>query len=360
MATIKRTESATWTVRYRDPSGHQRRTTFKKHSEARAFRAQVETAILAGTYIDRTATRLSFGAWSSKWLGTRIHHLKPKTADGYESLLRVHLLPRWADTPLHAIDYLDVEAFIADLVESGLSPSRVRQAHQLLGMILKAAVRSRRLGINPAEGVSLPRANTRVMKYLDSDEVAHLAEAIPSRYQAWVYVAAYGGLRWAELTGLKRKRVNLLRRRLVVAETLSEVRGELIWTDTKNHGTREVVLPGFVVDDLTHHLDHYTTPEPDGLVFTTDSGTPLRSPNFRRNIWLPAIREAKLDGLTPHHLRHTCASLLISEGGHPRQVMEHLGHSSIAVTMNTYGKVFPDDMDDLADRLEDRHRSRRA
>ena len=59
-------------------------------------------------------------------------------------------------------------------------------------MILKAAVRSRRIATNPAEGTSLPRANTRTMRFLDSDEVARLADAIPDRYHAWVYVAAYG------------------------------------------------------------------------------------------------------------------------------------------------------------------------
>jgi integrase len=356
MATIKRTEYGTWTVRYRDPSGRQKRSTFRKHADAQAFRAQVENAILSGTYIDPNATRLSFSAWATRWLDTRTH-LKPKTLYGYESLLRVHLLPRFGDTPLHGIDYLDVEAFIADLSASGLSPSRTRQAHQLLSMILKAAVRSRRLGLNPAEGVSLPRANTRRMKFLDSDEVACLADAVPPRYETWVYVASYGGLRWAELVGLRRKRVNLLRRRLHVVETLSEVGGELIWTSTKNHQTRDVALPGFVVDKLANHLARYTTPEPDGLVFVTDSGTPLRQSNFRKNIWLPATRKAGLEGLTPHHLRHTCASLLISEGAHPRQVMEQLGHSSIAVTMDVYGKVFPSDMDALADRLEQRHKS---
>jgi integrase len=195
------------------------------------------------------------------------------------------------------------------------------------------------------------------MRFIDADEVARLAEAIPHRYKTLIFVASYGGLPWAELVGLKRKRVNLLHRRLRISETLSEARGELIWTGTKNHQTRDVVLPGFVIDGLADQLDRYTKPDPDALVFTTDSGTPLRSSNFRRNIWLPATSDTNLDGLTPHHLRHTCASMLISEGAHARQVMEQLGLSSINVTMNTYAKVFPDDMDDLADRLEQRHRS---
>ena len=73
-------------------------------------------------------------------------------------------------------------------------------------MILKSAVRSRRIGINPAEGISLPRTNRRPMRFIDSHEVTRLAEAVPERYESWVYVAAYGGLRWAELVGLKRRR----------------------------------------------------------------------------------------------------------------------------------------------------------
>jgi len=53
-----------------------------------------------------------------------------------------------------------------------------------------------------------------------------------------------------------------------------------------------------------------------------------------------------------HDLRHTCASLLIAQGAHPRAVMEHLGHSSISVTMDRYGHLFPDELNRLADRLD--------
>ena len=125
----------------------------------------------------------------------------------------------------------------------------------------------------------------------------------------------------------------------------------------KNHEIRDVVLPNFVLENLAHHLDQHVTRTADSLVFTTGSGTPLRSPNFHRNIWRPAIAQAGLVPLTPHDLRRTAGSLLLSEGAGMRQVMEHLGHSSIVVTMNIYAKVFPSDMDALADRLEERHRS---
>jgi integrase len=122
-------------------------------------------------------------------------------------------------------------------------------------------------------------------------------------------------------------------------------------------GTNRANRGRFVNDGLTRHLDLYVENEPDALVFTTDNGTPLRASNFRRAFWNQALTDTGLEGLTPHDLRYTAGALLISEGAHPRQVMEHLGHSNISTTMNVYGEVFPDDMDELADRLDERHRT---
>jgi len=57
------------------------------------------------------------------------------------------------------------------------------------------------------------------------------------------------------------------------------------------------------------------------------------------------------EGLRIHDLRHTCAALLIAEGAHPKAIQEHLGHSSITVTMDIYGHLFPSQMEELATRL---------
>ena len=106
-------------------------------------------------------------------------------------------------------------------------------------------------------------------------------------------------------------------------------------------------MPEFVKDALAAHIARYV-PETDGLVFTSPQGTPLRNSNFRRRVWLPATVRAGSVGLTPHMLRHTSASLLVAVGAHPRAVMAHLGHSSIATTMNIYAHLFPSDQEDLA------------
>jgi integrase len=86
-------------------------------------------------------------------------------------------------------------------------------------------------------------------------------------------------------------------------------------------------------------------------VFTTPGGHPLRNSNFRRKIWMPAVRAAGLEGLTPHGLRHTAAFLYIAVGTPPKVVQRILGHGSIAITLDLYGHLYPDEMDRWADRL---------
>jgi integrase len=258
---------------------------------------------------------------------------------------------------LSAIDPYLIETWIVELTDSGLSPSRIRQAHQLLSMILKASVRARRLTTNPAVGTPLPRATRRPPRLLSADQVDELARSVPERYEALVLVLAYGGIRWAEAVGLTLARIHLLRRRIDITTTLSEVNGKLHAVPPKTRESRTIAIPPFVADALGVHIGRFTDGDPAGLVFTTDSGAPLRSSNFRRNVWLPAISEIGQDGLRLHDLRHTCASLLIAADAHPRHIKEHLGHSSIRVTMDVYGHLYEDSRDEIAERLEANRRT---
>jgi integrase len=72
-------------------------------------------------------------------------------------------------------------------------------------------------------------------------------------------------------------------------------------------------------------------------------------------VWLPAVAQIDEEGLRPHDLRHTCASLLIAADAHPRHVKEHLAHSSIRVTMDVYGHLYKDARHEIAERLERQH-----
>ena len=298
--------------------------------------------------------KVTFGEWAADWLRTTVH-LKPKTIEGYESLLRKHLLPAFEDVPLGHIRQLDVREWVSGLSATGLSPSRTGQGYRLLGAILRSAVESGHIPKSPAFGIDLPRIQMNEMRFLREDEVDHLAETITAPYETLVYLLAYGGCRWGEATALRRSRCDLLRTRLEIAESVSDVSGQLHFGPTKTYRRRTIVLPQFLVNKLAAHIATHVGPGPDALIFTTPDGSPLRNGNFNKRIWRPAIEQAGVAPLTIHDLRHTAASLLISEGAHPKAIQVHLGHSSIAVTMDRYGHLFPSDQEDLAARLDARY-----
>jgi integrase len=347
--------TGSWRARYRTADGTERHKNFKRKVDAQRFLATTETDILRGGWVDPRLSRQTLNKWAERWLAAQTH-LKPKTLLGYESLLRTHVLPRFGRTQLGRIRSIDIQEWVADLEADGLSPARIRQAYQVLHAALRAAVADDYIAKNPATGIKLPRQRGREMLFLGAGEVTRLAEAAGPRWGTLIYVLAYGGIRWGEAAALRRSRVDLLRSRLWIAESVAEVSGSLHFGSTKTHQEREVVLPRFLRHKLDEHLASFVGGKPDALVFTAPEGGPLRHSNFRRRVWLPALTEAGfLPGLRIHDLRHTCAALLIQQGAHPKAIQAHLGHGSITVTFDRYGHLFPSEFDKLADRLDAAH-----
>jgi hypothetical protein len=133
----------------------------------------------------------------------------------------------------------------------------------------------------------------------------------------------------------------------------SEVGGRLVFGSTQTYDDRTIIVPGFLRSRLAEHLAARTEPEESALVFTAAQGGPLRHSNFYKRVWRPAKQvEGVPEGLRIHDLRHTCAALLIAQGASPKAIQAHLGHSSIQVTFDRYGHLFPEDLEDLADRLD--------
>jgi len=240
------------------------------------------------------------------------------------------------------------------MTEEGLSPSRIRQAHQCLAAILEQAVDDGLLGRNPARRVELPRLGQPDHRYLTAEQVTRLGDAmLNGEHQTMVFVLAYGGLRWGEMAALRRGRVDVLRRRLDIKEAVTEISGRLSFGSPKTDQTRTVHLPAFVAEMLGHHLESVEADEA-ALVFTAPKGGPLRYSNARMAIWDPARTRAGEDlaDITPHHLRHTCASLMRAAGADVKAIQQQLGHRSATVTLNTYTHLFEGDLEEVAERLE--------
>ena len=121
--------------------------------------------------------------------------------------------------------------------------------------------------------------------------------------------------------------------------------------ETKTSASRRTLsIPPFLTEELGLHLQH--EPESD-FVFTGSKGAMLRRSNFRKRYWKPAVNRAELDPeLRFHDLRHSCASILISSGAHPKEIQARLGHASITTTLDRYGHLLPSLGSQLDESLE--------
>lgn len=351
MAHIRRVAAGSWQVRYRDPSGKERARSFRRRTDAEKFMVTVETDKLRGMWADPRLVKITVSEWLPTWQASRVH-LRPSTRALSASLLRNHVLPYFGDRRLGSVTPTEVQGFVAHLEEKGLAPSTVRQCYLLVGGLFTSALDSDIIVRTPCRGINLPEDSKTEMRFLTADEVSDLAGVIDERYRALVLTAAYAGCRFGELAGLRAHRLDLLRRTLTIAEALSEVRGEVRLAPPKTVAARrQLALPKFLTKELAGHLAEWP-PGSDGFVFPAPQGGPLLRRNFRRRTWLPAVRASVGLPMRFHDLRHTHAAMLIAQGVHPKVIQNRLGHSSIKITLDTYGHLFEGLDEAAAERLD--------
>jgi integrase len=338
-----------WRARYLGTDGRQRSKSFERKVDAERWLRDELAKIDRGLWVDPSAGDISFAEWSDGWLAGL--DLKPSTRANYESNLRSRIMPRFGAVPLSRITPAVVRSWVTDLRASGLSAASVRQARQILHAALEVAVSDGILPRNAVSPVSPPSVRPRRQLFLTEADLGSLAEAAEQRQETMgslVLLLGWSGLRWGEAVALRGRRVDVDRRRIHVVEAVTEVGGRLEWGTPKTHDGRTVVVPRFVAAALPVR-------EPDSLVFTAPKGGPLRTSNFRRNVWHPACQASGMpEGLLLHDLRDTAASLMIASGASIKAVQRALGHASAKMTLDTYGGLFEDDLEDLADRLERR------
>jgi integrase len=334
-----------YVVRYRDPSGQQRNKTFNRKIDAERYLTSVESAKLTGQYLDPNRSKVTVGGWADQWLASKLD-LAPKTRDRYEGIIRAHVRPRWGNVPLHKVTHAELQRWVAGI---DAAPATIKKVHRVMSMLLAYAMKDGRLAVNPAANISLPRVRTPEKRYLSHEQVYRLAETVGPEYRLIVQFLAYTGLRWGEMAALRVHRIDFLRRRALIAESVTPVKGVMTFGDTKGHERREVPIPPFLIEELARHV---AGRRPDELVFTGLRGAVMRYPVFQRGALNRACEALGIPRLTPHELRHTAASLAIASGADIKVVQQMLGHKTATMTWDTYGHLYGDRLDVVADAMD--------
>jgi integrase len=325
---------------------------FRTKPEAQTFLNGVTKDLETGTYVDPGRSKTTVGAIAETWIETP--SWAESTRARNRSILDAHVLPRWGSVRLADVHHEDVQEWINGLRKAGMAGGTVRKVHGVLNGVLKAAIKGKRLAVNPAAEVDLPRQDLKRRRYLSGVEVEALIHAAGDR-GAILLVLTFCGLRFGELAALKVSMVDQVRRRLRIEESVTEVNGALVWSEPKDHQRRTVPWPKFLDAEISTAMKGKA---PGDLLFPSPGGGALRVRNMRRDWFDAAAKEAGVEGLTPHELRHTAASLAVSAGASVLALQRMLGHDKPSTTLDVYSDLFDEDLDLVADRLaEGRSRS---
>lgn len=360
-----------WRVRWRDANG-QRTKTFRRKIDAQQFEAEILTDLRRGEYVAPSDSSISLQAWAGEWLAGA-HHLRPRSRAIYEAAL-AHITPVLGGLPLAKITGPDIDRYCAGRLAEGAAPSTVHREWRTLKTLFRRAVRARRLIRSPVEDSTEPRIPAHEMLFLSVEELERLAAAFDPRWRTWVLVAGWGGLRWGETVGLTVGDVDLGdERREGRVHVVRQMTDDGQIAEPKGHGRRWVSLPRSVTAELAAHIDGRA---PGDLVWTMPHGGHLKHRNWVGHVERPAegdrprregrgwfkraVQAAGLPPeLRPHDLRHTAVALAIAAGAHPSAIQRRMGHSSIRVTLDTYGHLFPEMDSELAGRLDGMRDQRR-
>ena len=338
-----------WRVRYRTPDQRQRSRTFDRRRDAEDFEAELRGRMRRGEFVDPQRGRMTLLCLWEEYQRASLTHLRKTTQQNYRVAVQ-HALNQFQMWPICKIEHGDVADWVTSLSKTK-GPETVRYAHRVLCLVLEYGVANRRLAHNVARGVDLPARPPARERILTAEEVDALADKL-GEHGDIVLCMAYLGLRWSEAAGLRIRHIDLTRNRVRIVERATEVAGHMdVDIPKSDTSARDVGIPEFLRDILKARIEGR---RPNDLVFPAPEGGHLRNGNWRsRSGWERAIESLDLDGVTPHDLRRTFGSLARLAGADLRWIQKAMGHASITTTARIYAHLYDDELDTVADALND-------
>jgi integrase len=333
---------------YVGPDGKRRYVSGKTKEGARKALREARANADAGLVFD--AGKQTLSEYLDQWLKDSVRGtVRQRTYERYESIVRVHIKPPIGRVKLKALTAAHARGLYREKLDSGLSPRTVNYIHVTLHKALSQAVSDGLVPRNAAQ-VKAPRPEKPEIKPLSPDQARKLiavAEETGDRYAALYVVALHTGMREGEMLGLMWNDVDLDAGTLQVRRTLSETRTGHKFELPKSGKGRSIKLSRKAVEALRSHRARQAGErlrlgslwQEGGLVFPTTTGTTTSGTNLLGRYFKPLLKRAELPAIRLHDLRHTCATILLMAGKHPKYVQELLGHASISITLDTYSHV---------------------
>lgn len=327
--TVRALPSGRFQARYLAPDGSRRTapTTFADKTSANRWLTLCEADIARGTWTDDALQQEKLSAYASRWIEQRAG-LADRTVAYYQGLLRLHIAPDLGQHELGQLTTTKIRDWHQGLRNRGVGASTVAKAYRLLRTILGTATDDGILLRNPCRIRAAATEHAPERPLLSLESVERLAQAIEPRYRLLVLLAVFGSLRWGELMGLERDDLDEQASTVEVRRAVAEIGNRQFTKTPKSRaGRRRVALPESLWPAIRDHVNRYCEQGAHARLFTGPSGvTPKRS-NFSK-VWARALRDAGLEGVHIHDLRHTGNHLAAITGASTRELMGRMGHAS--------------------------------
>ena len=289
--------------------------------------------------------------------------LRLNTYRGYRICLDKHIFPALGHVQIQKLTAQHIQAFYARKLKEGLSAKTVSNMHGFLHKALDNAVRWGLVPRNVCDAVSVPRQTRYEIQPFTNDQAQQLLEAVKGhKLEGILTLAVATGMREGELLALRWRDINFDNGNLHISRGVSYIAGHGYVEDEPKtaKGRRRLVLPSFAIEILKQHrarqlearLKAGAKWQDRDIVFCNIYGGFL-DPAHLRQRFHKLLKEANLPNIRFHDLRHSAATILLSMGVHPKVVQEILGHSQIAVTMDTYSHVLPSMQMEAMNKLDD-------
>lgn len=302
-------------------------------------------------------SKQTLGEFLDDWLLAVRPRLKASTWASYQLNIERHIKPRLGSVRVPKLTSVQLEAFYAELLESGrtdgkggLSPKTVNYIHTIIHGALESGVRKLGLSRNVAAFADAPKKSRRIMKCWSAEELrSFLIGTRDDPLNACYLLAATTGMRRAELLGLHWESVDIDSMRVTIHRTLISVNYEMRFEEPKSPRSRRTIhidpatsmsLRGHRANQLRKRVALGPDWKDTGLVFTQEDGSAVH-PQLLSDAFERHVKRLQLRQIRFHDLRHTYATLALDSGMKPWDVSDRLGHSSVAFTLDVYRHAIP-------------------